>query len=516
MVERVLIVLFAAALGVASPAVAQTEESANADAAPESSESGDDGGDEAADGDATSAEVSEDSGDEVSEDSGDEVSEDSGDGAGDPSDEAAGAASLPERAIPDYDGRGEEPLQPGEAALWVPRIVFFPFWFVAEYVLRRPLAFLISGAEEKEIPERIVNFFTFGPEGNVTLAPTFSFDFGFRPNIGLYFAYNELGGNEALALRAGASFGGPQWIAGRVALRVEKPDGDTSFEIGFNATKRPDGLFYGLGSQISQENRSRYDWVGYVGHMTLMQRLMRTSSFAVGVEIVDRQFGDDIIEGDYSVEERVAAGQFELPPGYAQGYSIARQRAHLILDNRRSRPAPGSGVRLEADYELGFDLQNGPNRNLWVTWSTSFGAYWDISDHQHVVSLTASLIAAETLSGQVPFFEQPNLSGSAGTMRGFISRYLSGDSGASLLLRYDWPIWVFLDGTIQVAYGNVYDGRFADFSLKNNRFSASIGFAAVDKRDHFFEFLVGFGTETVAQGAQVESFRLMVGGTQDF
>ena len=36
------------------------------------------------------------------------------------------------------------------------------------------------------------------------------------------------------------------------------------------------------------------------------------------------------------------------------------------------------------------------------------------------------------------------------------------------------------------------------------------------KCDHFFEFLVGFGTETVAQGAQVESFRLMVGGTQDF
>ena len=59
---------------------------------------------------------------------------------------------------------------------------------------------------------------------------------------------------------------------------------------------------------------------------------------------------------DHVLEDRVAAGQFELPPGYAQGYSIARQRAHLVLDNRRSRPAPGSGVRLEADYELGFDL----------------------------------------------------------------------------------------------------------------------------------------------------------------
>ena len=198
MVERVLIVLFAAALGVASPAVAQTEESADADAAPESSESADDGGDDAGDADEA---------DEADGDSGDQVSEDSGDEAADSGDEASVAGSLPERAIPDYDGRGEEPLQPGEAALWVPRIVFFPFWFVAEYVLRRPLAFLISGAEEKEIPERIVNFFTFGPEGNVTLAPTFSFDFGFRPNIGLYFAYNELGGNEALALRAGASFG---------------------------------------------------------------------------------------------------------------------------------------------------------------------------------------------------------------------------------------------------------------------------------------------------------------------
>ncbi len=421
--------------------------------------------------------------------------------------------TIPERELPDYDGRGERRQTPGEIALWVPRILLFPAWFVAEYLIRRPLAFLISGAEEKEIPDRIVSFFTFGPGNNVALAPSFSFDFGFRPNIGVYFRYNEFI-REQFQLRAGASFGGEDWIAGSFAFRVAPKGGDTEFSMGASYNRRPDWLFFGLGSNVDRSNRSRYDWVSYEGSMSLKQRLVRQSSFSVGVTVADRAFGDDIIDGAYSVEERANAGQFDLPPGY-DGYTIMLQTAQLVLDNRRARPAPGSGFRFEAQYELGFDLQDGPARNLWVTWATSVAAYLDLSGHQHVVSLDFSLISAEALSGHVPFRELPSISGN-GPMRGFVNRFLAGSSGAALLLRYDWPVWMWLDGTIQVAIGNVYDDRFAGLSPGNTRLSAGIGLAAVNQRDHFFEFLVGFGTETFENGAQVESFRFLFGGIQNF
>src|SRR5882672_4084403 len=60
----------------------------------------------------------------------------------------ASAATSPEpRELPDYDGRGGQPTTPGKVLLWVPRIAFFPFYLVSEYVVRRPLGWLITSAE---------------------------------------------------------------------------------------------------------------------------------------------------------------------------------------------------------------------------------------------------------------------------------------------------------------------------------------------------------------------------------
>ena len=433
----------------------------------------------------------------------------------DEEDEELDEPTIPVRTIPEYDGREARGPSAAEIALWIPRILFLPIYFATEYLIRQPLRFMVSGAEERELPARVIDFFTFGPKGNVALAPSFSFDFGFRPNIGLYFRYNEFIRRE-LGLRAGASFGGPQWIAGAIALRIQPPTADTSFEIGVGALKRPDGLFFGLGSQVSRDVRSRYDWTSYEARGALTQQLIRNSRFRLSLGVANRTFGDDVIEGTFSVEERFNAGQIqELPPGYESGYTVINQGAQLVLDSRRARPQPGSGVRMVVDYNLGLDPNEGPARRLWITWASSLGLYLDLSGHQHVVSVTASVIAAEALSGEVPFFDLPNISGS-GPMRGFVSRFLAGESGASMLLRYDWPIWMWLDGTLQLAVGNVYDGRFEGFSPGNNRLSACVGLAAVDQRDHFFEFLVGFGTETFAAGGQVQSFRFLFGGTREF
>ena len=422
--------------------------------------------------------------------------------------------SIEEREAPDYDQRDDRRATAGEVALWVPRIVFFPLYLVTEFVLRRPLGFLISNAEEKEIPERVVQFFTFGPSNNVALAPTFSFDFGFRPSVGLYFRYNDfLHPNHAL--RAGASFGGLRWITGSLAYRIEPANSDSTFQVTLAAVKRPDGLYFGIGSEVNEDLRSRYNWVGYDAGTSLIQRLWRQSEVRIDLGVRHRHFGDNIVDGAFSMEERAFAGQLELPTGYKEGYTAIKQGMQLSLDTRRARPEAGSGVRLTVAYDFGVDLANGPEAALWVTWASALGFYFDLTGDQHVISLTASLIAAETLSGEVPFTELPNLSGN-GPMRGFIGRFLTGDSGASVVLRYDWPVWIWLDGTIHVAVGNVYDGRFSGLSAGNSRLSAGIGLAAVDQRDHFFEFLVGFGTDTFENGPDIESVRILFGGTREF
>ena len=47
--------------------------------------------------------------------------------------------ASPARDVPDYDGRGNEDAHPTSWARWIPRVILSPFYFVNEYVLRRPI-----------------------------------------------------------------------------------------------------------------------------------------------------------------------------------------------------------------------------------------------------------------------------------------------------------------------------------------------------------------------------------------
>src|SRR5262249_8130399 len=48
---------------------------------------------------------------------------------------AAGIAHADDqRPVPDYQGRGDAPTDAGDVLIWVPRVVFAPVYFVAEYV----------------------------------------------------------------------------------------------------------------------------------------------------------------------------------------------------------------------------------------------------------------------------------------------------------------------------------------------------------------------------------------------
>jgi len=142
--------------------------------------------------------------------------------------------------------------------------------------------------------------------------------------------------------------------------------------------------------------------------------------------------------------------------------------------------------------------------------------YADLNDHERVVSLAATTTFVDPLSNEpVPFTELVALGGS-GPLRGFLPGRLLGRSAASLVARYRWPIWAFVDGSLQAGVGNVFDEHLQDFKPKLLRFSSAIGIETVGSPDSSLEILFGVGTETFDHGGQVDSVRFVLGTNRGF
>jgi hypothetical protein len=202
-----------------------------------------------------------------------------------------------------------------------------------------------------------------------------------------------------------------------------------------------------------------------------------------------------------------------LPPGFS-GYTIYGQGIRMILDTREERPQSGGGVRFGLDGEYAFDL-NDPLARRWVRYGAAAGAFVDLTGSDRVLYLGGVAGMITPIEGEVPFTELWDL-GDVGPMKGFIQGWLIGESAAAVTLEYSWPVWVWLDATLHLSFGNAFDRYFEDFELDEGRFSTGIGVRTIDERDHGFIMLLGFGSETIDDGTQFETVRLVVGGTRVF
>ncbi len=101
-------------------------------------------------------------------------------------------------------------------------------------------------------------------------------------------------------------------------------------------------------------------------------------------------------------------------------------------------------------------------------------------------------------------------------MRAYLSGRLMDRSAAVSTLKYRWPIWAGLDGTIQVATGNVFGAGLKDFDWNLLRLSSAVGIETIGSPDHTFEVLTGLGTETFADGTKISSVRLVFGTNRGF
>jgi hypothetical protein len=417
---------------------------------------------------------------------------------------------TPGRELPDYDGRPGPPTTVGDVAIWVPRILFFPPYLVSEYVLRKPLGWFIATAERKKWPFALMDFFLTS-DRKAGVIPTAFVDFGFKPSVGLYgFADDFLVARNDLRVHAGTW--GPKYLNLGVLDRVRMRGGGT---VGFGVTfvHRPDATFYGLGPRSSQDARSRYTHQVLDAGVEYTIPLGAWMSFRARSGFRSAKFETEgYCCGDPSLAARIADGTLTIPPGF-DGYRIGYESLLLAFDTRHKRPAPESGLRLEL---AGEDAQQpSAERRNWIRWGAIGGAYLDLG-RARTVALKTHVRFSDPLRGpDVPFNELVVLGGPH-AMRGFGAGRLVDRSGIVFELEYRWPVWVWLDGTMHAALGNVFGPHLEGFETKLLRLSSGIGLRTNGSPDHAFEILTGFGTDTIADGMHVTSFRFVIGGTRGF
>jgi hypothetical protein len=435
-------------------------------------------------------------------------------------DEPTPPATSPssKRALPDYDGRGPPPMTAGEAALWVPRVVLSPLYFVSEWLIRRPLGAAVSAAERADLPNVLYNFFAFGPEHKAGVAPIAFADFGFNPSVGVYGFWDDafFKGDD---LRVHVSLWTGDWIAASLVQRMYF-DGKDSVQLKLLGVRRPDHVFYGIGPKTLQSAQSRYREDKLDFGLLCDFPIWRTSKIDAGVGVRSASFGDGHYGGDSGILESVAARAFPLPDGFARGYTAEYNDVLVALDSRRPYPADGSGVRLEVQAEQGSDVRQSPGSG-WIHTGAGAGGFWDVDGYRRVLSLSAIAMFSDPLGTRpVPFTELVTVGGDVPSgvfpapMPGFFPGRLVDRSAAVATLRYKWPIGPWIAGSLQGAVGNVFGEHLQGFDANLLRFSGALGIESDSSPDSSFELIAGFGTETFEHGAQVDSVRLAVGITR--
>ncbi|MDP9000537.1 MAG: hypothetical protein M3O46_10545, partial [Myxococcota bacterium] len=189
----------------------------------------------------------------------------------------------PKRPLPDYEGRGPAPTTAGDVAIWVPRIIVSPIYFTTEFLIRRPLGAVVSAAERANLPTILYNFFTFGPEHKAGFAPIAFIDFGFNPSFGVYVFWDDAGfkGNDfRLHLEGWSS----DWLAGSLTERIHFYEKDTlTFRL--SAIRRPDHVFYGIGPNTLESDRSRHGEEKLDGSAHVDFALWRSSRVQAGIGV---------------------------------------------------------------------------------------------------------------------------------------------------------------------------------------------------------------------------------------
>jgi len=430
------------------------------------------------------------------------------------------APESPKRPVPDYDGRGPPPAKPGDAVLWVPRVVLSPAYLTTEYVLRRPLGVAVTAAEHADLPRKVYDFFTFGPDHKAGVAPIGLVEFNFNPSVGVYAFWDDAGfkGDD---LRLHAEAWPTDWVATSLTQRIVL-DADRSLQIRLSGIRRPDRVFYGLGPRSLQSSQSRYGDERLDAGATYDWRFWRSSHILTTVGVRDVTTFDGHYGTDPSLSQEAATGAFAVPYGFDQEYTVQYNRIVAAVDTRAPASRRLSGVRLELAGEQGNELRQSPAAG-WMRYGATAAGYVDLNGHARVLGLSVTTTFVDPLGSRpIPFSELVYLGGDH-PMPAYYAERMVDRSAAVATASYDWPIGPWLDGRLELAAGNVFGTHLESFDPGLLRLSGALGVSLAGLKDPVsgvsdapVEFLVGVGSETFSQGGKIDSLRVMLGVPHTF
>jgi len=432
----------------------------------------------------------------------------------------AGPQRPPRRPVPSYDGRAQPPATAGDAALAAARAILFPIRLAVDHGVRWPLGALISTAEHSRGVRRAIRYlFLQPPTPTMSITPIAFYDFGFQSSIGLrlYWKDGFLTPGSKFALKLGT--GGTDWWRGDGAIVVAVPR-THGFRAGFDAgmRRRPDQQFFGIGPRTPQSARARYlnarfGVTAHAGWRELSLLAGSTSTLTAASHFDDSA----------SIEDRVAAGRIAaLPAGYGELVETQRLGAAISLDSRGARDSPereraSSGARLDGVVEQVRASELG----RWLHVEATAGGALRLDrpgEHKLDLRLRFELVepSAAIDGGAIPFLELATIGGSR-DLRGFASGRGRGLSAAALTLDYQWPLAAWLDATLYLGAGNVFDRRLAGLTAGKLRGSVGLGLALAGlTNERQLELWAAVGTEPFDEGAEASSFRLVFGYSHDY
>jgi len=392
---------------------------------------------------------------------------------------SAGVSLAEERPPPDvtrgerFDGRARDPRAARARALWIPRILLWPFRMF-ERGLEYPVRALTEWSERHHIVRRVMRLIT-SEDGLVGVRPTLSYTAGFVPIFGgTFFDRRFIGPGTSFDLTVSGADPNIVFIQTHVRPTPERRAVEAAFEATYN--RRNDQLFTGVGPSTGVPNGSRYavDAFDLDGHAQVIAAA--PVRFLFGGRFGLRRFGNGrLIGGDLPIEEVYCVrdaravcipGTIDerLVPGFRQGTQFLRGAAAVRVDTRDSMVSPSSGaiVHLELQYTHGL---GDSDPSSYVRLHGGVEAAIDLWQRSRVLVLRAtSDLLLPIGDAPVPFSELVVLGGHEDLRGARPGRYRD---FSSLLLsaEYRWPVWMWMDAMLFADWGGVFGQRFAGFSV---------------------------------------------------
>ena len=404
---------------------------------------------------------------------------------------AAEGSPAKERTPAYYRGR-TEPRAASVALEWIPRVIFYPVYFISEYAVRRPIYAVAGWIDRHHVVPTIDK--VFNPTPNIHWVPTLSIDTGADTFVGARGDWRNL-------LVSGHDASGSVATGGIKAWQLQVKDRwqvSDHIRLGVRGDfeSRADRTFYGFGPRSLVSSGVHFG-------------LVKTNALTFASFEYRNHFRLEVAEGlrrivtDLDTSSRSSRVP-QILPQHAE-FTLAVASIDLALDSRATHEQI-NGVRLTGNVTYARDT----GEHSFASTEGDLEGAFEISRPDRV--LVARVYAKDThpiANRKIPFMNLATLGGE--NHYGFNWGRFRGESALMAEVRYRNPIAYDFDAQWTLSVGNVFSRHFQDFSPA--ALTGSLGFGLRTRRASFgpFELMFAVGTSTFDDRFKVENFRVYLG-----